>query len=141
MRYDLSLIYELCQEIGLSARLHPDRVTVDVGRGAVLCFQNAEREEDCLIGFLDTPWHTHDDLSFVDARGYYIELNNYLDVVVGLMEGRLLICERVVDGRIIDRWLVHSEFNDEFRSLDQVEQIVVRRAVVHPVKTSGRKKP
>lgn len=49
MRYDLGQIIQLCLEIGLIARADTDRrVEVDLGRDAVLCFQNAEREEDCL---------------------------------------------------------------------------------------------
>ena len=51
MRYDINLIQQLCSEIGLSARVDTNqRVEVDLGEGAVLCFQNAEREKDCLIG-------------------------------------------------------------------------------------------
>jgi hypothetical protein len=53
MRYDLELAHTLCREIGLSARVAAgDRVEVDLGQGAILCFQNADRDEDCLIGFL-----------------------------------------------------------------------------------------
>ena len=99
---------------------------------AVLCFQNAEKDEDCLIGFKGTPWHTHDNLMLADAHGNYVELN-YLDLVTGLKEGRVLVSEREVDGRLVDRWLIHSEFNDEFRYLEEGERIVVRRATARPV--------
>lgn len=103
MRYDINLIHQLCCEIGLSARIGTDqRVEVDLGEGAVLCFQNAESDEDCLIGFLDMPWHTHDGLMFADARGNCVELD-YLDLVVGLKEGHVLICEQQVNSRIVDR--------------------------------------
>ena len=45
MRYELNLIYQLCREIGWSARMVADqRVGVDLGQGAVLCFQNSEHE-------------------------------------------------------------------------------------------------
>ena len=94
MLYDLDLIEQLCREIGLIARADADfSVEVDLGRDAVLCFQNAEREEDCLIGFLGTPWHMHHNLMFVGARGNYGELD-YLDLLTGLKEGRALVCER-----------------------------------------------
>jgi hypothetical protein len=43
MRYDLELIFQLCRELGLSARITDERVELDLGQGAVLCFQNAER--------------------------------------------------------------------------------------------------
>src|SRR6478736_126227 len=107
MRYDLDLVDQLCREIGLLVHMDIDRVEIDLGRGAVLCFENAEREQDCLIGFLGMPWHTHDNLMFADARSD-IELD-YLDLLTGLKEGRVLVCEREVEGRTVDRWLVHNE--------------------------------
>lgn len=130
MRYELDLVNQLCREIGLVVRSDNDhRIDVDLGRDAILCFQNAEREEDCLIGFLGMPWHTHEDLMFDDGRGNYIELD-YLDLLTGLKEGHVLVCEREVKGRTVDMWLVHSEYNDEFKYLEEGERIIVRRATV-----------
>ena len=137
MRYDLDLVSQLCREIGFSASMNTDsRVEIDLGRGAVLCFQNEEREEDCLIGFLSMPWHTHDDLTFVDARGNYINLD-YLNLLTGLKEGRVLVCEREMQGRTLDRWLVHSEYNDEFKYLEEGERIIVRRATIQAAGTNN----
>ena len=137
MRYDLDLVNQLCREIGLPASMNTDsRVEIDLGRGAVLCFQNEEREEDCLIGFLSMPWHTHDDLTFVDARGNYINLD-YLNLLTGLKEGRVLVCEREMQGRTLDRWLVHSEYNDEFKYLEEGERIIVRRATIQAAGTNN----
>jgi hypothetical protein len=129
MRYDLDLVNRLCREIGLIVvRQDADRrLEIDLGRNALLCFQNAEREEDCLTGFVGVPWHVHDNLMFVDARGNYIELD-YLNLLTGLKEGRVLICERELNGQTVDRWLVHSEYNDEFKYLNEDERINVRRA-------------
>jgi hypothetical protein len=127
MRYDIDLIQQLCREVGLSARVAAERVEVDLGQDAVLCFQNAEADQDCLIGFLGTPWHTHGDLMFADARGYCIE-SDYLELVVALKEGRVLVCELFDNGRIMDRWLIHRDYNDEFKYMEESEQIVVRRA-------------
>lgn len=130
MRYDLDLVNQLCREIGLMVQMDTaDRVEIDLGRNAVLCFQNAEREDDCLIGFLGMPWHVHDNLIFVDARGNYIELD-YLNLLTGLKDGRVLIREREVKGRTEDLWLVHSDYNDEFKYLEEDERIIVRRATV-----------
>jgi hypothetical protein len=128
MRYDLDLVDQLCREIGLLVHMDIDRVEIDLGRGAVLCFENAELEQDCLIGFLGMPWHTHDNLMFADARSD-IELD-YLDLLTGLKEGRVLVCEREVEGRTVDRWLVHNEYNDEFKYLEEGERIIVRRATI-----------
>jgi hypothetical protein len=129
MRYDLTLVSQLCRELGLSLRLETgDRVEIDLGGGAVLCFVNAERDEDCLIGFLESPWHDHGDLMFADGRGNYIELD-YLNVLTSLKEGRLLVGERELQGQTVERWLVHSEYNDEFKYLEEGERIIVRRAL------------
>jgi len=133
MRYDLDLIDQLCREIGLLVHMDINRVEIDLGRGAVLCFQNAEREQDCLIGFLGMPWHTHDNLMFADARSD-IELD-YLDLLTGLKEGRVLVCDREVGGRTVDRWLVHNEYNDEFKYLEEGERIIVRRATIQAAPT------
>jgi hypothetical protein len=132
MRYDLDLIHQLSGEIGLSSCMVSDQcVELDLGRGAVLCFQNAEREEDCLVGFRDVPWHFHDDIIFMDGQGNYIELN-YLDLLISLKEGQVLICEMQADGRIADRWLVHREYDDELsdqlKYLRENEQILIHRA-------------
>ncbi len=128
MRYDLEMVTQLCREIGFSTRLDGDqRVDVDLCQGAVLSFVNDELEEDCLIGFLDGPWHVHGDLMFVDGRGNYVECD-YLNLLTSMNEGLVLICEREVAGRVVDRWLVHSEYNDEFRQLEESERIIVRRA-------------
>jgi hypothetical protein len=130
MRYDFALVHQLCQEIGLIVRLDTDhRIEADLGGGAILCFQNAEHEDDCLIGFLGMPWHVHDNLMFADARGNYIEID-YLDLLIGLKEGRVLVCEREVKGRTVDIWPVHSECNDELRYLEEGERIIVRRATL-----------
>lgn len=130
MRYDLDLVNQLCREIGLMVQMDTaDRVEIDLGRNAVLCFQSAEREDDCLIGFLGMPWHVHGNLIFVDARGNYIELD-YLNLLTGLKDGRVLIHEREVKGRTENLWLVHSDYNDEFKYLEEDERIIVRRATV-----------
>jgi hypothetical protein len=136
MRYDLDLLSEFCREIGLLARMaDPSTLEVIVGDDAVLCFQNAEREEDCLMGFLDTPWHTHGDLMFADPRGYYIELDP-LNVLTGLRGGEVLVCELQKEGVLIDRWLLHSEYND-FKHMQPGERITVRRADTTKVAEAG----
>ena len=128
MRYDLNLLNEFCYEIAVPAQITDGtRLEVPVGGGAVLCFQNAEREEDCLLGFIDTPWHTHGDLIFADPRGHYIELDS-MSLLSGLKEGRVLVCEQQIAGQVTDRWLIHSEYNDEFRYIQPGERIVVRSA-------------
>ena len=134
MRYDLKLIRELCQELGLRSSFRSDDlVAIELGEDCVLVFQNVERDEDCLVGFDGTPWHTHDVFVFVDGRGYYTEMD-YLDVVSGLKDGRVLVCERWLEGRLVDRWLIHRDFNDEFKYMDEREEVRVRRPVISVIK-------
>ena len=83
-------------------------------------------------------WHKHDLIRFGDHRGY-IELCD-LDLIVALKEGRVLICERQMDGRIVDRWLAHHEYIDanfDFQQLEQDERIIVRRATTNIGSTSN----
>lgn len=132
MRYELDLALALCSKMGVSARVVAgQRVEIDVGEGAVLCFENAEHD-DCSIGFLDTPWHAHGHLMFADGGGNWVELD-YLGLIVGLKEGEVLVCEQQMDSRTTDRWLVHKEYNDEFKHLQEGECIVVRRAAMPPL--------
>ena len=128
MRYDLDFLSEYCREIGLVSRIvAPSTLEVFLGDNAILCFQNAEHEQDCLMGFLGTPWHTHDNLMFCGSWGYYIELDT-LNILSGIVGGSVLVCERYADGTLADRWLIHSEYNNEFRHLQPGERIIVRRA-------------
>jgi hypothetical protein len=66
---------------------------------------------------------------FVDGRGNCVELD-YLNLLTGLKEGRVLIGEREVGAVVVDRWLIHSQCNDEFKYLEQGERIIVRRATL-----------
>ncbi|MEO7297199.1 MAG: hypothetical protein ABI042_01335 [Verrucomicrobiota bacterium] len=127
MRYDFTLIQDLCKELGLLSRVRSNQfLEVQFDQGAMLCFQNAERDKDCLVGFDGTPWHTHDDFIFDDGKGNFIEMN-YFDVLTGLNDGHVLICERWQQGKLTDRWLVHCEYNDEFNYLGKGDEIRVRR--------------
>ena len=129
MRYELDLINELCGELGLRTRRpSPDTLAIDVEPDVALVFVNAERDDDCLIGFEGTPWHYHDDLLCSDRHGNYIRLG-YLDVVSGLADGTVLLCERWVHGTLEDRGLVHRDYVDEFRHMDANEEIRVRPAI------------
>ena len=66
------------------------------------------------------------ELEYVDRRGRVADLG-YLDVLTGLVDGSVLVCERVLAGRITDRWLVHRDGVDEFAGLHAGEEIRVRR--------------
>lgn len=134
MRYDLKLIRELCQDLGLHSSFRSDDLlAIGLGEDCVLVFQNAERDDDCLIAFDGTPWHTHGVFIFADGRGYYTEMD-YLDVVSGLKDGRILICEKWLAGSLVDRWLIHQDFNDEFKYMDEKEEVRVHRPVISVIR-------
>jgi len=42
----------------------------------------------------------------------------------------VLVCEREVEGRTVDLWLIHSEYNDECTYLHKGERIIIRRAAI-----------
>jgi hypothetical protein len=111
MSYDLDLIQQLCKELELPNSRKIDRVEISFNQNAVLYFQNAANEEDCLVGFDGTPWHGHNDLMFSDAQGNFIEMN-YVDLISGISDGQVLVGERWLNGKVIDRWLEHCDFND-----------------------------
>ncbi|MDP6705702.1 MAG: hypothetical protein QF893_05115 [Alphaproteobacteria bacterium] len=124
MRYDLALIEELCGEIGLPAVMRsPDRLAIELAEGAVLCFENYEKD-DCLVEFESTPWHVHGDFHFA-GDGDGVEMT-YFDAVAGIVEGHALVCERWNRGALVDRWLDHRDRIDDFRYMDAGDEIKVR---------------
>lgn len=128
MKYDLDLIQELCSELSLRvAARSSNKVAVELDEGTVLIFINAELEEDSLIGFEGGGWHYHDDLTCWNGHGSSIELD-YFDVLTGLADGSVLICERWADGQLHERTLVHRDYVNEFRFLRVGEEIRIRRA-------------
>lgn len=133
MHYDLRLIADLCDELGLQSQLvADDSVAVILDPLTSLRFKNYKNEidstDDCLIGFDGTPTHSHGDLSFY-ARGKSLEMS-YLDVVSALVDGTVLICERWQSQELVDRWLVHKDFIDEFNYLEAGEEVRVRRTLL-----------
>jgi len=126
MRYEADLIQELCRSLGFPTAAVPDGVDVELDDGAVLEFVNADREDDSLVGFEGGQWHFHGDLVCSDGRSK-VELG-YLDLLTGLADGTVLICESWVGGELRDRSLVHRDLVDGFRFLEPGEEIRFRRA-------------
>lgn len=138
MRFDLEMVSDLCEEVGLEVvRRSPDDVAICLEPGVVLMFLNAPKDDDCLIGFEGTQWHTHEGLMCSDRHGHYVELS-YLDVVTGLADGTLLLCEQWLRGELAGRWLVHRDFVDEFRFLQDGEELRFRSVSKSRAANSGR---
>jgi hypothetical protein len=130
MLLDLALISELCRDVRLkSAQLSTNEVALCLEPGVTLLFRNSPENSDCLVGFEGTPWHTHGRLTCSDRDGRYVELT-YLDIVSGLADGMLLICELWARGKLSDRWLVHRNYVDEFKYLQKGDEIRIRSAAV-----------
>ena len=141
MRFDLAMVSELCADVGLQCVLRsPEEAAVQLEPGVTLLFQNAPNDDDCLVGFEGTQWHIHDGLTCSDRHGFYVELN-YLDLVSGLADGTVLVCEQWLRGELADRSLVHRDFVDEFRFLENGEEIRIRpvskRRAADPVRSEG----
>jgi hypothetical protein len=63
----------------------------------------------------------------MDSQRSYIEMN-YLDIVSGLKDGSILVGELWNRDELKDRWLIHCNYNDEFKCMQEGEEIRVWRA-------------
>ena len=126
MRYDLDMINELCSELGFrTVPRSSSEVAIELEEGVILVFVNAEREEDSLVGFEGGEWHYHDDFMCSDRHGFHIKLG-YLDVLTGLADGSVLLCEQWIHGVRGERSLVHRDYVDEFLYMQNGEEIRIR---------------
>lgn len=138
MYYDISLIEQLCNEIGFLFRKADEQaIEIKLAPAAQLIFANIVDADDCMCMFKNSLWHTHGNFLFSDKRGYFIEID-YLDVLLGLKDGSVLICELYKYEQCTDRWLIHRDYNDEFSHMGTDERIVVHRAnISSPLKTKA----
>jgi hypothetical protein len=129
MHFNLQELLQHCRILGLSAQLESaDTLVLSPQHGIRLILSNIENE-DSIVGFEGTPWHTHDQFIFSGQEGRYIELQ-WHEVLSGLAKGSILICELWQAGALQDRWLIHKDFSDEFQYMEPGEEIRVWRAEV-----------
>ena len=95
--YDLDLVYEQCNEVGLKSEfVNPDLLVIHLIDDITLRFENniithqsdgTVVNDDSLIDLGDDgEWHTHvHDFEFTDPRGYYVSIH-YLDVITELLQ-------------------------------------------------------
>ena len=128
MPYDLELVREQCKETGLEHEfVEPNEVAIKLTADVHLYFINSEDEKDCLIT-LGEGWHTHNhDFEFSGPHGEYVSIH-YLDVIVGISGGDILICEKWTRGELKDRWLFHRDYNHEFAWFYRDDEFRIRRA-------------
>lgn len=130
MNIDLAMVAQLGTEMGMAVRdVPPNQVDLVLEPGVVLVFRNLPESSDSLMGFEDFGWHVHGDLPCSDKRGFCVELS-YLDIVTGIADGSVLVCELVENGRIQRRCLVHRDYFDEIGRLVAGQEIRVRRIKV-----------
>lgn len=127
MLFDMNAIHELCKELGFHIQNRgDDKVAVELAASVSLLFVNYPSKNDCFVGFEGASWHAHDNLYFSSPHGHYIELG-YLEILRGLKDGVVLIGEIRKKEKLVDRWLIHREFNDEFKFMEIGEEVRVYR--------------
>ena len=125
MQYDLDILFELSKEMGLNvSSFTEDQLVLELDSENKLCFYNFA-EDDCLIGFLGVPNHFHGDASFMGTNGYYIDVP-YIDIISGIANGEILVCERWLGSEVQDRGLIHAEYCGGFSYMDPNETFVIK---------------
>ena len=127
MQYDLALLADQCSKFGWVSTLKgADQLGVSLEPETTLLFANLHEEgEDTFIGFEGFTWHTHGGLMFSDPRGFYIELE-YTDVLPGLADKSLLVCELWVRGALSDRWLTHRDYVSDLKHMQDGDEVRIR---------------
>jgi len=127
MRYNLELIHGLCEKWELYSNFKIDGLlAIELCKDVALFFRNHPEEDDCLVGFEGAPWHAHGDFMFADSHGNDTEMD-YLSVVSVLKDGLILVGGQWLNGRLMDRWLIHRHYDDLFKFIDRGEEIRVSR--------------
>ena len=127
MKYLLKKIAEICSENGLKTDM-PDknRIDVSIHNNCVLSFLNLVDENDTLVGFDGTPWHSHGKVQFMTGSNTYIECDE-LDIIIGLVSGELLIVSRYLNSALTDRWIMHRQEPLDLKYIEAGEELKIFR--------------
>ena len=132
MRLDIDMISEMARELGFPCTQRSgSELAVDLGGGAPLVYIRDGSEEDSRMGFEVGGWHFHEILQCSDRHGNCIELGP-ADILTGLAEGTVLICEEWERGVLRYQSLVHRDCVDEFQCLEAGQEVRIRRAEPSP---------
>ena len=138
MLYDLDLVHAQCSEVGLKSDfLNQDNIAIYLDEDITLHFRNNVTTyqlngpaitDDSLIDLGDdNPWHTHcQDFEFTDHDGVGVSMH-YLDVLAEIASGDVLNGKLRNKGKLKERRLFHKQYNDVFSSLEEGDEISVRR--------------
>ena len=125
MRYNLEEVRQLCQQLGLPNKTVSDEsaewVEIDLGGESVLSVVNSQEEKDCLVGFNNTGWHFHDDFTFVHRDSGEVLSIDYLELLKGLKNGTVMVCEYWKAGALRDRRLLHADSDDMLHTITAVQ--------------------
>lgn len=128
MQYDLAMIAELCDELGIRvAGREENEIELDLGHEAILHFENWPDEDDCLMGFLGASWHTHGEMMWSGREGVHADLDE-LGIVAGLADGTVQVCELWSRSVLVDRLLVHRDLLTVCDGLGVEDEVRIRRA-------------
>lgn len=127
MKYRQNKIAELCSEYGIKTNM-PDKNRIDVSiyEDCVLSFLNLVDENDTLVGFDKTPWHSHGLVQFLTGPNSYIECDE-LDIIIGLVSGELLIVSQYLKTALTDRWIMHKNESLDLKYIEAGEELKVCR--------------
>jgi len=125
MPYRLDELEELARDLGIpTRRVDADRLDVIVAEGCSLTFSNLPAQDDTLVGFDGTPWHSHGVVQFATVGGTYVECDE-LDILVGLGSGELVVVSQFLDEELSDRWLAHKQEALDLRYMQRGEELRV----------------
>lgn len=126
MLYRLDELAKIAAELGLTARrVDADRIDIVIDDARVLAFCNLP-ENDTLVGFDGTPWHSHGVVVFGTGDATYTEYDE-IEILIALGTGELVIVTSYVDGKLRDRWLAHRREALDLRYIQPGEEIRVSR--------------
>ncbi len=133
--YRLDELAKLASEQGLEwRRVDDNRLDVTVATDVVLAFCNLVDENDTLVGFDGTPWHSHGVVQFMTGASTYIECDE-LDILIGLASGDLVVVTQYLHGELKDRWIAHKDEPLDLQYIEAGEELRVVRLSAHEVPT------
>lgn len=125
MHYRLDELATLARELNLpTRRVDSYRLDVTIENGCVLAFCNLPTENDTLVGFDGTPWHSHGVVQFLTGDATYVDCDE-LAILVGLGTGELVVVSRARDGQLCDRWIAHRNERLDLQHIQPGEELRV----------------
>ena len=108
MYYRLDSMEGRAAELGLrTRRVDADRLDVTLWDDCTLTFANMRDEEDSLVGFDGTPWHSHGEVEFLTSPASSVTYDE-LDLLIAIAAGELVIITEYAQGVVRDRLLAHK---------------------------------